>query len=114
MPPQGRWEAAWKDGYRRNAKFGPGIVIGTASCSTAGSPWQEIGVRHKEQSPMSVHIRELYHSGRVFVRHEPNLASGGKISDIDIGAFLSRGGQGQEKQELLRLIGTLVEERLPT
>ena len=27
-------------------------------------------------------------------------------------AFLSRGGQGQEKQELLRLIGTLVEERL--
>jgi hypothetical protein len=128
MPPQGRWEAAWKDGYRRNAKFGPGIVIGTASCSTAGSPWQEIGARHKEQSPMSVHIRELYHSangdrwclandsasGRVFVRHEPNLASGGKISDIDIGAFLSRGGQGQEKQELLRLIGTLVEERLPT
>ena len=77
---------------------------------------------------MSVHIRELYHSangdrwclandsasGRVFVRHEPNLASGGKISDIDIGAFLSRGGQGPEKQELLRLIGTLVEERLPT
>lgn len=76
---------------------------------------------------MSVHIRELYHSangdrwslandsasGRVFVRHEPNLASGGKISDIDIGSFLSRGGQGQEKQELLRLIGTLVEERLP-
>jgi hypothetical protein len=27
---------------------------------------------------------------------------------------ISRGGQGQEKQELLRLIGTLVEERLPT
>ncbi len=76
---------------------------------------------------MSVQIRELYHSangdrwclandsasGRVFVRHEPNLASGGKISDIDIGAFL-RGGQGPEKQEPLRLIGTLVEERLPT
>ena len=53
-------------------------------------------------------------SGRVFVRHEPNLASGGKISDIDIGVFLSRGNQGPEKQELLRLIGTLVEERLPT
>ena len=77
---------------------------------------------------MSVQIRELYHSangdrwclasdsvsGQVFVRHQPNLSSGGKISDIDIGAFLSRGGQGPEKQELLRLIGTLVEERLPT
>ena len=77
---------------------------------------------------MNIQIRELYQSAngdrwclacdseasRVFVRHEPNLASGGKISDIDIGAFLSRGGQGQEKQELLRLIGTLVEERLPT
>jgi hypothetical protein len=77
---------------------------------------------------MSVQIRELYHSAngdrwslandsassRVFVRHEPNLASGGQISDIDIGAFLNRGGQGPEKQELLRLIRTLIEERLPT
>jgi hypothetical protein len=49
--------------------------------------------------------------GRVFVRHEPNLASGGKTSDIEIGAFLNRSGQSPEKQELLRLIGTLVEEQ---
>jgi hypothetical protein len=76
---------------------------------------------------MSVQSRELYHSangdrwwlandsvsGQVFVRHEPNLASGGRISEMDIGAFLSRAGQGPEKQELLRLIGTLVSERLP-
>ena len=48
-----------------------------------------------------------------FVRHEPNPASGGKTSDIEIGTFLSRGGQGPEKQELLRLIGTLVEGRAP-
>jgi hypothetical protein len=74
---------------------------------------------------VSVRTRELYHSangdrwyladdsavGRVFVRHEPNVASGGRPSDIEIGTFLSRGGQGPEKQELLRLIGTLVEER---
>jgi hypothetical protein len=52
--------------------------------------------------------------GRVFVRHEPNLASGGRISDIDISAFLGQGGQGPEKQELLRLIGTLVEKRSMT
>lgn len=48
-------------------------------------------------------------SGRVFVRHEPNLASGGQAVDIEIGAFLAGGGQGPEKQELMRLIGTLVD-----
>jgi hypothetical protein len=47
-------------------------------------------------------------SGRVFVRHEPNLPSGGQVADIDIGAFVIAAGQGPEKQELLRLIGTLV------
>ncbi len=49
-------------------------------------------------------------SGRVFVRHEPNISSGGRSSEIEIGAFLARGGHGPEHQELLRLIGTLVED----
>jgi hypothetical protein len=44
----------------------------------------------------------------VFVRHEPNLPSGGQIADIELGAFLIGAGSGPEKQELLRLIGTLV------
>ena len=48
-------------------------------------------------------------SGRVFVRHEPNASSGGRASDIGVGDFLVRGGHGPEHQELLRLIGTLVE-----
>ena len=48
-------------------------------------------------------------SGRVFVRHEPNASSGGRVSDIEVGDFLARGGHGPEHQELLRLIGTLVE-----
>jgi hypothetical protein len=43
-----------------------------------------------------------------FVRHEPNLPSGGQVADIEIGAFLIASGNGPEKQELLRLIGTLV------
>src|SRR5215203_112285 len=47
-------------------------------------------------------------SGRVFVRHEPNLSSGGQVADIEIGAFLIGTGSGPEKQELLRLISTLV------
>jgi hypothetical protein len=69
-----------------------------------------------------VRTREIYHSAngdrwllaldsdtdRVFVRHEPNLPSGGQVADIDIGAFLIAAGSGPEKQELLRLIGTLV------
>ena len=72
---------------------------------------------------MSVEARELYRSangdrwslvrepgsGRVFVRHEPNAPSGGRTSDIGVGDFLVRGGHGPERQELLRLIGTLVE-----
>jgi hypothetical protein len=71
---------------------------------------------------MTLRTREIYHSangdrwllardpdtGRVFVRHEPNLPSGGQVADIDIGAFLIGAGSGPEKQELLRLIGTLV------
>jgi len=48
--------------------------------------------------------------GRVFIRHEPNPSSGGRTSDTDIGAFLATGGHGPEKQELLRLIGTLIEQ----
>ena len=71
---------------------------------------------------MTVRTREIYHSangdrwllarnpdtGRVFVRHEPNLPSGGQVVDIEVGAFLIATGNGPEKQELLRLIGTLV------
>jgi hypothetical protein len=73
---------------------------------------------------MSVQLRELHASengdrwslgceeetGRVFVRHEPNAASGGRRSDVQVGAFLSRGGGGPERQALIRLIGTLVDE----
>ena len=48
-------------------------------------------------------------TGHVFVRHRPNLASGGQASDIELGTFLAQGGMGPEKQVLLRLIGGLVE-----
>ena len=50
------------------------------------------------------------HTGAVFVRHEANVASGGHLEHIEIGAFLTS-GQGPEQQELLRLIGSLVEDR---
>ena len=73
-----------------------------------------------------VRARELYHSangdrwhlvldatsGRAFVRHEANPASGGHVTDLDVAAFLAA-GQGPEQQELLRLIRTLAEAPPP-
>jgi hypothetical protein len=50
-------------------------------------------------------------SGRVFVRHIPNLPSGGTTSDIELGAFLCERSYGPQHTELLRLIGTLVERQ---
>ena len=50
-------------------------------------------------------------SGHVFVRHEPNAASGGRTAEIESGEFLIRGVHGPEHRELLRLIGTLVEDQ---
>jgi hypothetical protein len=74
---------------------------------------------------MAVETRELYSSpngdrwflcrdaatGDVFVRHKPNVPSGGRPSDIDISEFLSRGHRNPEHQALVQLIGTLVEDR---
>ena len=45
----------------------------------------------------------------VFVRHEANPSSGERVTDIDIGAFLSAGQRHPQHEALLRLIGTLVE-----
>src|SRR5919198_815647 len=79
-------------------------------------------VAAKSKTRVAIRIKEIYRSAngdrwllaldsdtdRVFVRHEPNLPSGGQVADIEIGAFLIAAGSGPEKQELLRLIGTLV------
>ena len=57
------------------------------------------------------HLARDSDSGEVFIVHRPNAASGGKSPRIDVGSFLSLGGgRGPEHQELLRLIGTLVEQ----
>ena len=74
------------------------------------------------REPMSER-RELYRSpngdtwfldrepenGRAFIIHQPNAPSGGRLSHIELGAFLQGGAKGPEHQALLRLIGTLVE-----
>ena len=47
-------------------------------------------------------------SGRVFVLHQANIPSGGRISQIELGDFLAR-GYGPEQQALLQMIGSLIE-----
>jgi len=73
---------------------------------------------------MSIHTRTIYQSsngdrwqlahdrvtGRVFVVHQANPSSGGCITQIELAAFLETGARSPEHQELLRLIGTLVDE----
>jgi hypothetical protein len=51
-----------------------------------------------------------HESGRAFVRHVPNAASGGVSSRIDLDAFLSKDKGSPERQSLLKMIGTLVPE----
>jgi hypothetical protein len=46
-------------------------------------------------------------NGQAFIIHQPNAPSGGRLSHVEVGAFL-REGTGPEQQALLRLIGTLV------
>jgi hypothetical protein len=74
---------------------------------------------------MSAEMRRLYRSpsgdtwflardaatGCAFVRHEANAPSGGHVTDIAIGDFLSV-PQHPEQEALLRLIGTLIPAAL--
>ena len=69
--------------------------------------------------------RELYHSGNgdtwhlardpdsgdPVVKHIPNKPSGGQTSLTEIGTFLANGAHAPERRALLRLIGTLLDER---
>jgi hypothetical protein len=68
-----------------------------------------------------IRTRELYNSsngdrwhlckepsGRVFIVHQANIPSGGRVTRMEIGEFLSR-GHGPEQQALLDMIGTLLD-----
>ena len=46
-------------------------------------------------------------TGSAFVRHQANAPSGGQVTDIDLGAFLSGPGS-PEHEALLRLIGASI------
>src|SRR5580704_12064335 len=71
--------------------------------------------------PQRAETRQLYRSpngdtwslagdpatGSAFVRHQANAPSGGQVSDIELGAFLS-GPRNPEHDALLRLIGASI------
>jgi hypothetical protein len=85
-----------------------------------------LDARNHQGASMPIESRDLYHSSngdrwylvreprstRVFIRHEPNPASGGDTSLIEIAEFLTQ-NHGPQHEELLRLIGTLVEAKPP-
>jgi hypothetical protein len=48
-------------------------------------------------------------AGKIFIFHDPNAASSGKPSEIDLGTFLAKGKQGPEHQALRELLGELVD-----
>jgi hypothetical protein len=49
-------------------------------------------------------------TGRAFVIHQPGGPSSGRLSPIELGAFLSAEPVGPEHKALLRLIATLVDK----
>jgi hypothetical protein len=46
-----------------------------------------------------------------FVVHKANVSSGGTATKIELGDFLGRGKAGPEHQALVRLIGSLMDNR---
>jgi hypothetical protein len=48
-------------------------------------------------------------SAGVAVVHVPNESSGGQVERMEVGDFLCRDGNGPERQEMVRLIGTLAQ-----
>jgi hypothetical protein len=44
------------------------------------------------------------------VKHQPNISSGDLVSYTDIGQFLRSGAGAPERQQLLKLIDTLLED----
>src|SRR6516165_6246763 len=84
----------------------------TDSCRAAPSApiWLEVGTRSKFR--VAIRTREIYRSangdrwllasdpdtGRVFVRHEPNLPSGGQVAELRLEPFSSRPVTGQRSK----------------
>ena len=83
----------------------PNAGAGTLS-KPNGDRWSLKDDDRRRRSPSKVRLSRL--DGKVQVLHEPNAASGGRPSRLEVGDFLVRDAHGPQRAELLRLIGRLV------
>jgi hypothetical protein len=49
-------------------------------------------------------------SGAIVIFHQANKSSGGNVSKVEVGEFLTRGNRGPQHDALLELIGTLIDD----
>lgn len=79
--------------WREPRDWGPGMLTRQLYASPDGDRWDLMRSRE---------------GGLAFVRHSANEASGGTVTDIDLGSFLALGPDNPEHREMWRLIGTLL------
>ena len=66
--------------------------------------------REPIEAPIGDRWSLIRDDGEALVLHEPNAASGGRPSRLEVGDFLVRDAHGPQHAELLQLIGTLVDK----
>jgi hypothetical protein len=106
------------------ARGDPNALAARIVAALAEAGFRIVSVNGREGAalgPQRAEMRQLYRSpngdtwflardpvmGSAFVRHQANAPSGGQVTDIEIGAFLS-GPRNPEHEALLRLIGASI------
>src|ERR1700739_3510464 len=105
------------------ARGDPDALASRIVAALAEAGFRIVSAKGKEDTPLTqrADARQLYRSsngdtwflardpetGSAFVRHQANAPSGGQVTDIELGAFLSGPGS-PEHEALLRLIGASI------
>src|SRR5271165_2688119 len=106
------------------ARGDPDGLAARIVAALAQAGYRVVRTNGREDAALSsrrVEMRQLYRSpngdgwflardpvtGSAFVRHQANTPSGGQVTDLEIGAFLS-GPRNPEQEALLRLIGASI------
>jgi hypothetical protein len=83
------------------------IVVPRPYSATVRSNRADMRQLYRSQNGDSWFLARDPATGTAFVRHQANAPSGGHVTDIELGAFLS-GPQNPEHEALLRLIGASI------
>jgi hypothetical protein len=105
------------------ARGDPDALASRIVAALAKAGFRIVSAKGKEDTPLPqrADARQLYRSsngdtwflardpetGSAFVRHQANAPSGGQVTDIELGAFLSGPGS-PEHEALLRLVGASI------